>query len=185
MSERELRELVSWTVEDPPPAARLRRVAASVAGVAGTVATFGATTGGRAAPTWTRPSDPDAYVDLGLVQAQGDAPWLGGAAGKRHRLRVTSRKVLVEAPGGRRPPVPVPLADLRIVGARPRGRGDRVRHAHAPWTLTLEGAGTVEVQGAWLALAWIGHLAGWPEPAVAGTSRSSTLHRGRSSWRRR
>lgn len=34
-------------------------------------------------------------------------------------------------------------------------------------TLTLDGAGTVDVDGAWLALAWVGLLAGWPEPAAS------------------
>ena len=31
-----------------------------------------------------------------------------------------------------------------------------------------DGAGPGTLTGAWLALAWIGHLAGWPEPPGAG-----------------
>jgi len=63
--------------------------------------------------------------------------------------------------------VEVPLAELRIDRARAHGVGRRDRRPHTRWTLSLTGAGTVEVDGAWLALAWLGHLAGWPEPTAS------------------
>jgi hypothetical protein len=59
------------------------------------------------------------------------------------------------------------VGDLRIAAARCRTVGRRTRYAQSPWTLTLTGAGTVDVDGAWLALAWIGQLAGWPEPRAS------------------
>jgi len=162
-----LQQRVGWTVQDAPPEARLVSLLGGVVSAVATVATLGSTTGAPPRPTWTLPADPDAYVDLGPVQVRGNAPWLPGAAGIRHRLQATQRAVLVEDGTGRRPPAPVPVADLRIADARPRTRGRRNRHPDAAWTLTLTGAGTVEVDGAWLALAWIGQLAGWPEPAAS------------------
>ena len=166
MTDGRLRTLVTWTVEDPPPEARLGRVLGAVASTAATVATLGTTTGARPAPTWALPADPGAYVDLGQVGARGDAPWLPGRPGARHRLQATQRAVLVDDGTGRRPPAPVPVDELRIARARPRRPGRRSRYPTAPWVLRLEGTGevAVEVDGAWLALAWIGHLAGWPEP---------------------
>ena len=165
MAARDMQERVSWTVEDPPPGARLTNVVRAVVSTVATVATLGTTTGARAQPTWTRGEDPDAYVDMGQVHVRGDVPWLPGRPGARHRLRATSRAVLLDDGRGRRVPTQVPLAGTRIVGARPRGAGRPGRHADAPWTLTVAGEGTVVVEGAWLALAWIGLLAGWPEPA--------------------
>lgn len=164
MTDGQLRALVTWTVEDPPPEARLGQLLSAVVSTAATLATLGTTTGARPAPSWALPTDPGAYVDLGQVGARGDAPWLPGRPGARHRLQATQRTVLVDGATGRRPPTPVPLADLRIARARPRRPGRHSRYPTAPWLLTLEGAGAVEVDGAWLALAWIGHLAGWPEP---------------------
>jgi hypothetical protein len=101
------------------------------------------------------------------VRVRGEAPWLPGGPGTRHLLKATQRAVLVEDARGRRPPATVPLGDLRIDAARCRTVSRRTRYAQSPWTLTLTGAGTVDVDGAWLALAWIGHLAGWPEPRAA------------------
>ena len=159
-----MRELVSWTVEDRPPGVRLAGALSSLAGAVAAVATLGTTTGARSAPTWSLPADPDAYLDLGPVRARGDAPWLPGRPGTRHALRATQRALLVVDRAGRRPPVPVPLPELRIASATCRARGGPARHPAAPWTLALTGAGAAEVDGAWLALAWIGRLAGWPEP---------------------
>jgi hypothetical protein len=60
----------------------------------------------------------------------------------------------------------VPVEAWRVVEAVPRNRPER--HAEVPWTLTVtDGPHTGALTGAWLALAWIGHLAGWPEPAPA------------------
>ena len=164
MTDGRLRALVTWTVEDPPAGARLGRLLGTVVDAAATVAALGTTTGARATPTWALPADPGAYVDLGRVGARGDAPWLPWRPGSRHRLQATQRAVLVDDGTGRRPPTPVPLDDLRIARARPRRPCRRSRHPTATLVLALEGAGEVEVDGAWLALAWIGHLAGWPEP---------------------
>ena len=164
MTQREMRGAVRWTVEDPPVGSRARHMLTTVLSTAATVATLGTTTGARGRPTWAMSADPDAYVDIGKVQVRGTAPWLPARPGARHRLRATSRAVVLDDGGGRRTPTQVPLAELHIARARPRGAAPPARHPDAQWTLTLSGAGTVEVDGAWLALAWIGLLAGWPEP---------------------
>lgn len=167
MTECDLRALVTWTVEDPPGRARLADLLGTVVSAAATIGTLGTATGARARPSWVLPVDPDAYVDLGLVRARGTAPWLPGGPGTRHRVQATQSAVLVDAARRRRPPVPLPLTELRVERARPRRAGRPARHATAAWTLTLTGAGTVDVEGPWLALAWIGRLAGWPEPVLA------------------
>ena len=159
-----MRELVSWTVEDRPPGVRVAGALASLVGAVAAVATLGTTTGARTVPTWSLPADPEAYLDLGPLRARGDARWLPGRPGRRHALQATRGALLVVDRTGRRPPVPVPLPELRITSAACRAPGRPARHPDAPWTLTLTGAGTAEVDGAWLALAWIGRLAGWPEP---------------------
>lgn len=164
VARRRMQELVSWTVEDPPLEARLAGGIGLVVSTVAAAATFGTTTGAGGRPTWEVPAEPDVYVDIGDMRVRGEAPWLPGRPGAPHRLRATSRAVVLDDPRRRRAPTPVPLADLHVAQARLRGRGRRPRRPDARWTLTLTGAGTVEVQGAWLALAWIGLLAGWPEP---------------------
>jgi hypothetical protein len=167
VTQQQLAALVPWTVEEPPLEARVGGLLTGALSLVSTVVTFGTSTGAPPQPTWDLPADPDDYVGLGVVRLRGEAPWLPGPAGARHRLRATQRLALVDDAAGRRPPVPVPLAELRVERARPHGVGRRDRRAHARWTLTLTGAGTVEVEGAWLALAWLGHLAGWPEPSAS------------------
>ena len=166
VTQRELRNLVTWTVEESPPRARIGRLFRTVVSTIDTVASFGATAGASTGPTWTLPADPDAYVDIGLVQVRGDAPWLLGGRVRRQRLQATQRAVMVSDTAGRRAPALVPVKELRIAHVRPRSGRRQSRHAEAPWTLALTGSGNVDVHGPWLALAWIGHVAGWPEPVT-------------------
>lgn len=165
MTKREIRNLVSWSVEEAPPEARIGGVLRSVLSTLDAVASLGAATGAASRPTWTLPADPDAYVGIGVVRVSGHAPWLPGGRSSRRRLQATRRAVLVADAADRRVPTLVPLEHMRIARARCHSVRRGVRYAEAPWTLTLTGAGTVDVRGAWLALAWIGHVAGWPEPA--------------------
>jgi hypothetical protein len=56
-----------------------------------------------------------------------------------------------------------------VVRAVPGTGSRRPRQAAAPWRLEVsDGTGTGSLAGAWLALAWIGTVAGWPEPAGPG-----------------
>jgi hypothetical protein len=108
VGQSELEELVSWTVEPPPPEVQVGGLLQAVLSAAATVVTFGTTTGAPHKATWTLPADPDAYVDLGPVRVRGDAPWLPGGPGTRHLLEATQRAVLVQDATGRRPPATVP-----------------------------------------------------------------------------
>jgi hypothetical protein len=60
----------------------------------------------------------------------------------------------------------LPVDTWRVVRAVPGTGSRRPRQSTSPWRLELtDGSVTGSLTGAWLALAWIGHLAGWPEPA--------------------
>ncbi|MQA33624.1 hypothetical protein [Modestobacter roseus] len=158
MSEAELRDQVEWPVTDPPLRARAGRALGGLFHLASTVATFGADAAiGAQRPSWAAPHDPDAYLGLGAVRLRWpqDAP--------AEQVQASRRGVW--ATGAGRPPRPVPVGELRVVTAVPDG-SEPARWAEAGWTLTLtDGATNGQLSGAWLALAWIGHLAGWPDPS--------------------
>ena len=160
MSGDELRRLVEWTVQEPSAGRSAGRVLGGLFRLASTVATMGADAGtGARTPTWEIPAAPDAYLGLGTVELRLPA------TARAERLQATRRDVW-RTPTDR-PPSRVPIEAWRITGAVPRNRPER--HAEAPWTLTVnDGAQTASLSGAWLALAWIGHLAGWPEPGISG-----------------
>jgi hypothetical protein len=164
MSEAELRGLVGWTVQDAPPEARAGRVLGAVLHAVSTVVTLGAdAAAGARSPTWEVPADPAAYLDLGVVRLR----WPASAPGE---LVAASREgVWAVAPG--RPARRLPVESWRVVRAVPGSGSRRPRQAGAPWQLEVgDGTGTGTLDGAWLALAWIGALAGWPEPAGPGIS---------------
>jgi hypothetical protein len=59
----------------------------------------------------------------------------------------------------------VPLQDLEVVGSRLLKGRLFPKCASARWELVLaRGDDRLTVQAPWLTLAWMGHLAGWPEP---------------------
>jgi hypothetical protein len=164
MSEAELRDLVDWTVEDAPAGARIARVANTLLRIASTVATLGAdANSGAHAPTWTLPADPEAFVDIGIVRLSGRNPWLPGGS---VLIRATRTDAWTTTGRADRPSRRVPLEELRIIGATPATGSGHPRHARAPWQLALADGSDqrLTLDGAWLALAWIGHLADWPEP---------------------
>jgi hypothetical protein len=160
MTETDLRALVDWTVEDSPPGRSVARALGALVHLASTVVSLGADAGtGARRPTWDVPADPGGYVDLGAVQLRLPT------TARAELVQATRRNVWTTSPG--RPPSRLPVESWRVAGAVPRSRPAR-RHANAPWTLTVtDGVRTGSLTGAWLALAWIGHLAGWPEPAPA------------------
>ena len=157
MSEQDLRRLVDWRVDDETAGGRAGHALGSLFHLVSTVVTLGADAGmGARRPTWDVPADPESYLDLGPVELR----W--PAASTAEQVRATRRGVWTTPSG--RPPSRVPVEALRIVEAVPARPG---RQADSAWTLTLtDGSQTGTLSGAWLALAWIGSLAGWPEPAA-------------------
>jgi hypothetical protein len=159
VSEAELRGLVGWSVQEAPPEARAGRVLGAVLHAVSAVVTFGAdAAGGARRPTWTVPADPAAYLDLGVVRLH----WPSSAPGEPV---AASREGVWAVPPGR-PPRALPVGSWQVLCAVPGTGSRRPRQADAPWQLEVtDGTGTGSLAGAWLALAWIGSLAGWPEPA--------------------
>ena len=110
------------------------------------------------------PRDPAAPVpELPCVVVGGTADWLpAGAEGAE--LWAARSRTWVALPGEAR--------DLELDRATLALRSLVLAPGEeAPWTLdspcraTLVGPGTdVVVEGSWLAVAWLGHLAGWPDP---------------------
>jgi hypothetical protein len=162
VSTEELRRLVGWTVEDPSAGRSAGRVLGGLFHLLSTVVTLGADARmGARRPSWDVPADPNAYVDLGPLELR-----LPSTA-RAQRVQASRREVWTTST--ERPPARLPVEGWRVTGAAPRHHSGR-RDAEAPWTLTVtDGTATGTLTGAWLALAWIGHLAGWPEPTAAGT----------------
>jgi len=159
VSADELRARVGWTVEDPSPGTRAGRFLGGVFHLASTVATLGAdAAGGARRPGWTVPADPAAWLGLGVVRLR----WPVGAAAEEVQA---SQEGVWATPAGR-PPRRLPVETWRVVEAVPGTGSGRPRHPGAEWQLALsDGADRGTLTGAWLALAWIGHLAGWPDPS--------------------
>lgn len=170
MTLEELRDRVGWTVQDTPPEVVVGRRLAGLVHVLSAVATFGAdAAGGRREPDWSLPADPDAFVGLGVVQLDGRSDVLPAPSARAQRVSATQRDVWLTPARPDRPQHRLPVERLRVVRAVPGTASRRPRHAHAPWRLTLtDGRDPLTLSGAWLALAWIGHLAGWPEPGGDG-----------------
>ncbi len=163
VSEAVLRGLVRWSVQDPPPEARAGRVLGSVLHAVSAVVTLGAdAAGGARRPTWAVSVDPAAYLGLGVIRLHrpSSAPGEPVAA---------SREDVWAVPPGR-PPRALPVGSWQVVRAVPGTGSRRPRQAGAPWQLEVtDGTGTGSLSGAWPALAWIGSLAGWPEPPGDGS----------------
>jgi hypothetical protein len=166
VSEQDMRAAVAWTVEDAPRGLAVARGLNAVLHAVSTVATLGAdATSGSRSPTWSVPADPDAFVDMGVVRLTGRAGWLPPSLGPTALVTATQRDVWIGADRAERPTHRLPVETLRVVTATSRSRSRRPRQARAPWTLTVtDGTDPASLDGAWLALAWIGHLASWPEP---------------------
>jgi len=162
MSEAELRGMVGWTVQDPPPEARAGRVLNGLFHAVSTVVTLGADAAIGARPaSWSVPADPADYLDLGVLELRWPDP------APAEPVQATGEAVWATSPG--RPARQLPVATWRVVRAVPGSGSRRPRQPTAPWRLDLtDGAVTGSLSGAWLALAWIGHLARWPEPTTTG-----------------
>ena len=154
--------MVGWTVQDPPPEARAGRVLGGLFHAVSTVVTFGADAAlGARPPSWSLPADPAGYLDLGVVELRRP----DSAAAEPVQA---TREAVWATPAGR-PARRLPVETWLVLRAVPGSGSRRPRQSTSSWRLEVtDGSVTGSLTGAWLALAWIGHLAGWPEPATGG-----------------
>lgn len=170
--ERTTADVVGWTVE-PTPAlvAARRRVRAVVEPLADLVVSGpwgGMPVGADVGRVPRVPSDPAVVVvrDLRVDAPDGkDARLLPPGEDGPLVLEVSQQAAWVPPRGTRQSRWPLPLERLRVERARPLTRSGSPRHAFAPWELVLsDGSSRLTVRGRWISLAWLGHVAGWPEP---------------------
>jgi hypothetical protein len=164
-----LGDVVTWTIEPGPSTAGLRRVrdavasaVASVLGAASGLAAYGP----RDPAVGDRlPRDPDRQVYLGGLCIDTGSPWTPAEPGEGARpLLVNQRVAWTGDLGSTDAARLVPLESLHVVRAEPEGR-DATRSARSRWRLVVsDGSHEVGISGTWLALAYLGALAGWPEP---------------------
>jgi hypothetical protein len=111
------------------------------------------------------PDDPGAEIlDLSCRVTDGTAPWMPGPYADRPVLRMSSTTAWIQPPG-LRPRVELDLSRHRLTGMRhlfsaPGPEGVVSAEIVGPET-------QVTVRGPWIAIAWLGHLAGWPDPQEA------------------
>ena len=110
------------------------------------------------------PRDPaEPVAELPCVVAGGSAAWLPAGTEGAHLWAARSR-TWVELPGE--------TADVELDRATLTLRSLTLAPAEqGPWTLEARCSATVTgpgqelvLEGSWLAIAWLGHLAGWPDP---------------------
>lgn len=163
-----IEEVVSWSVDPTPVLVRaaglgqfLVRVALELASGAGATAVERpeALHRRRLPATQTEP------INLAPAFVEGEAIWLPPSWAGKQVVTCGLTAATINPKGDEGSDVQIPLSSLRIADARPKSRWSRRRNATANWVLTLtDGANNVALTGPWLTLAWIGHLANWPEP---------------------
>jgi hypothetical protein len=113
------------------------------------------------------PRDPAQPVaELPCVVVGGVAPWEPDSWAGRPRLWATARRFRVELSGADGDVDLDPSAlTLRSLAVTPGERGPVTLDTRCDATVAGPGLEIV-VQGTWLAIAWLGHLAGWRDPGV-------------------
>ncbi len=165
-----IRDLIGWR----PPGSSADKVADGVfltllnavgAGIDAAIGTSGGLFAGNPTLIARRhlPSDPAEEIKGFLCMVMtGTAPWMPSVHADRPLVRMSGSAAWVVPPGIPRP-VALDLAALRLV----RLNTDRVVSMSDECTAAIGGKGIdVEIRGPWIAIAWLGHLAGWPDPAA-------------------
>ncbi|MGW8566120.1 hypothetical protein [Isoptericola sp. NPDC055881] len=121
------------------------------------------------------PRDPAQPVaDLPCIVVGGTAPWAPASWAGRPHLWATAGRFRVELPAPRGEVVLDPAAlSLRSLVVAPGQHGATTLDTRCDATVVgpdLE----IVVQGTWLAIAWLGHLAGWPDPGVPQADAGGT-----------
>lgn len=161
-------EVVSWSVDSTPMWVRATGVGQFlVQAVLEVGSGAGATPVERPDALRRRrlPSTKSEPINLAPVFVEGRADWLPPAWAGKQLVTCGWDAVTINPEGFEGSEVQMPLSRLSITGAEPKTRWSRRRYATADWVLTLtEGANSVALTGPWLTLAWIAHLANWPDP---------------------
>jgi len=164
-----LGDVVTWTIEPEPASAGLRRARDAAAALVASVfsAMGGVTAFGVPAPSLRArlPRDPDRQVYLGGLSIDTGSPWTPADIGEGATPLLVNQRVAWTGDLGREGAArEIPLASMHVVRVSPEGRA-AVRTARSRWRLVAsDGADEVAISGTWLALAYLGALAGWPEP---------------------
>ncbi|MFE6969705.1 hypothetical protein [Isoptericola sp. NPDC057653] len=113
------------------------------------------------------PRDPAQPVaELPCVVVGGSPSWAAATAADRPRLWATAPRFWVELPGtGGDVEVDRATLALRSLAVAPGQEGPVTLDTRCDATLAAPGLEIV-VQGSWLAVAWLGHLAGWRDPGL-------------------
>ena len=166
-----LGDVVGWQVDFPGLGSARYYSGVAVAAVALSVLLGGTdpglTLGRGVRPRLRLPEDPDEPVDLGL-RVSGGSPWtLRPVAGDGEAaLFVSRRDVWTDAgslDGKRR--LPFPARTMRVLSAEHIGPGSS-RLPRSRWRITVGDDGNrVTITGRWLAIAFLGTVAGWPDPS--------------------
>lgn len=163
-------DVVAWSVQRRPP--ELVPGDWVLWGLEAVLATTSGDTSGPDLPSARPrvPVDPDEELHLSRpAEIRGTAPWLPAPDLGPQRVSASSRSAWLRptrgAPTWGAPRRELPLEQLALTSASCRDHYRRRRRAGARWTLEVSGEDArATITGSWLALAWLGHLAGWPEP---------------------
>lgn len=157
-----VRDAVEWDVQPPTPSVRIGRAILGLLDVVSAAASSAsASYGGQP----RLPLDPDDKVPVDPLFISGRAPWMPADWAGRQLVEMTSVRATINPAGMESTARELPLDDLRIARARPRHRSRRPKHPTASWVVELtDGEHTLTLTGPWLSVAWLGHLARWPEP---------------------
>jgi hypothetical protein len=108
------------------------------------------------------PKDPDQEItDLWCPVTSGNAPWMPGKYADPASLRMSSVAAWIVPPGLPRR-IELDLTEYHLVHVNQEGA---LRHRGDVCVALIAGPGyEFAIRGSWLAIAWLGHLAGWPDP---------------------
>lgn len=160
-----VRDVVSWQIQRPTVTVGVLH---ALVGLVDVALAAGALTSSDALKLSPRlPEDPDEDLDLPSVFVEGVAPWMPSLWAGKQSVAMTQRAASINPTGFEGASRSIPLHELRLVSATTRSRSRRPKHAQAVWVLEVsDGDHQLTLTGEWLSLAWLGHLANWPEPAL-------------------
>ena len=162
-----LRDSVAWAVD--PATARGAVGVGCLAGLAalplvillGDAAAFG----GRRAVARHLPDDPEQPVRLGDLDVEADARWMPPVRQGPVALQVSCRGAWTNEGATAASRRELPLTSMRVVSVRPMNPWRRRRTANSEWSMVVtDGKHEATINGRWLALAFLGTVAGWPDP---------------------